>query len=339
MCPDHSPAAKRNLAGQSPPPALDAVTLGETMMAFEATEYGPLRESPLFRKWIGGAEDNFAIGLARLGFKCGWISRLGRDEFGLEILRTIRGEGVDVSRVVWDEKAPTGVFFVESKTQGDPRCFYYRRGSAASRLNPADMDPEYIGSARIAYATGITPGLSESALAAVERFFETARERGRTIVFDPNLRIKLWHRDQDLAREKLIHFMLLSDFVLAGERELLWIMEAADMKAAVDAAHRAGIERLVVKRGSRGAARAFKGEPLTEFQSFQVKNPLSTMGAGDCFAAGFVTGLLLDKSISEGILMGNAMGAFCLGHRGPYQGLPEYNELTDFINGVASIDR
>ena len=338
MCPEPSPAEK-NPAGPAPVPALDVVTLGETMMAFEATEYGPLRESPLFRKWIGGAEDNFAIGLARLGFKCGWISRLGRDEFGLEIIRTIRGEGVDVSRVAWDESAPTGVFFVESKTQGDPRCFYYRRDSAASRMGPEDMDPDYIGSARVAYATGITPGLSGSALAGAERFFETAREKGLTIVFDPNLRVKLWNRDQDLARDKLTRFMRLSDYVLAGEPELNWIMEADKMETAVAAAHEAGIGRLVVKRGSRGAVRAFKGEPWAEFPAFEVRNPLSTMGAGDCFAAGFVAGLLLDQPVSRGILLGNAMGAFCLGHRGPYQGLPGYDELMNFINGVASIDR
>ncbi len=317
--------------------SLDAVTLGETMMALEATEYGPLRESPLFRKWIGGAEDNFAIGLARLGFRCGWISRLGRDEFGREILTTIRGEGVDVSKVVFDDEAQTGVFFVESKTQGDPRCYYYRKDSAASRLEPDDLDPDYIGSARIAYATGITPALSDSALTTVERFFETARAHGRTIVFDPNLRLKLW--DQDLAGEILIRLMETADYVLAGESELCWIMNAVDLESAVRSAHGSGIERLVVKRGSKGAALAFRDRPLQLFKAYEVKNPLSTMGAGDCFAAGFVAGLLEDRRVEECIRLGNAMGAFCLQARGPYQALPEYAELHDFINGVEAVDR
>ena len=92
-------------------PGIEVITLGETMMAFEALEPGPLRETRHFKKWIGGAEDNFAIGLARLGIGCGWISRLGTDEFGREILRTIRGEGVDTSRVIQDSRAQTGVFF------------------------------------------------------------------------------------------------------------------------------------------------------------------------------------------------------------------------------------
>ena len=98
--------------------SLDAVTMGETMIAFEAQDYGPLREVNLFTRWVGGAEDNFAIGLARLGFKCGWFSRLGNDEFGKEIFRAIKGEGVDVSRVIFDPDAQTGVFFCRETRPG-----------------------------------------------------------------------------------------------------------------------------------------------------------------------------------------------------------------------------
>ena len=111
---------------------LDAVTMGESMIAFEAQDYGPLREVKLFQKWVGGAEDNFAIGLARLGFKCGWFSRLGDDEFGKEVLRTIKGEGIDVSRVILDTDAQTGIFFVERRAHGDFKCYFYRKLSAAS---------------------------------------------------------------------------------------------------------------------------------------------------------------------------------------------------------------
>ena len=234
-------------------------------------------------------------------------------------------------------KPRPGFFFVESRTQGDPRCFYYRRDSAASRLSPDDLDPRYIGSARIAYATGITPGLSDSALAAVDKFFEAARSQGRIILFDPNLRLKLW--DQDRARKTITRLMRASDYVLAGENELRWIMEAQDLESAVASAHDSGIDRLVVKQGSRGASSAIKGEPITGFRSYEVKNPMSTMGAGDCFAAGFVAGLLEDRPLSESIRLGNAMGAFCLRHRGPYQALPDYEELIDFINGVEAVNR
>ena len=92
---------------------LDVVSMGETMVAFEAQGYGPLRENDDFKKWVGGAADNVVIALARLGFRCGWFSRLGKDEFGREIVRAIGGEGIDVSRVIFDSEASTGVFFVE----------------------------------------------------------------------------------------------------------------------------------------------------------------------------------------------------------------------------------
>ena len=78
--------------------SLDVVTLGETMVLFIPTSVGPLRFANTFEKTIGGAESNVAIGLARLGHRAGWISRLGNDEFGLFVRNFIRGEGVDTSR-------------------------------------------------------------------------------------------------------------------------------------------------------------------------------------------------------------------------------------------------
>ena len=148
---------------------LDAVTMGESMIAFEALEYGPLREAKLFHKWVGGAEDNFAIGLARLGFQCGWFSRLGDDEFGKEVYRTIKGEGIDVSRTRFDSDAQTGIFFIERRAHGDFKCYFYRKQSAASLISPEDIDEDYIKNSKIVYLTGITPVLSKSAQQATER--------------------------------------------------------------------------------------------------------------------------------------------------------------------------
>ena len=151
--------------------SLNAVTMGESMIAFEALDYGPFREAELFHKWVGGAEDNFAIGLARLGFKCGWFSRLGDDEFGKEIFRTIKGEGVDVSKVIFDSDAQTGIFFVERSSHSDFKCYFYRQTSAATRISPDDIDADYIKQAKIVYLTGITPVISDSARKATEKVF------------------------------------------------------------------------------------------------------------------------------------------------------------------------
>jgi len=316
---------------------LDAVTLGETMMAFEAQDYGPLREVHHFKKWIGGAEDNFAIGLSRLGFDCGWISRLGVDEFGQEIKRTIKGEGIDVSRVVMDPKAPTGVFIVERRAEGDFKCYYYRHASAASRLCPDDIDPEFIGNARVVYLTGITPAISRSAGAAVDKIFSIAQKNKQTVIFDPNLRLKLWRIDR--AREVLIPLMQKSSLVLPGEEELKQLMDCRDLSTAVAKAHRMNIQNLIIKRAQLGADIAFAGDAQIHIPAFDVSRPISSMGAGDCFAAGFVAGFLKDMSMQESVCWGNAMGAFCMMGWGPYQTLPDLQELTSFLAGSEMIAR
>ena len=112
--------------------SLDVVTFGESMVLYAPSEHGTLESAPAYHASIGGAESNCAIGLARLGYSVGWVSRLGRDPFGARVLKTIRGEGVDVSRVQMCDSAPTGLMFKEPGPGNTTRVFYYRRQSAAA---------------------------------------------------------------------------------------------------------------------------------------------------------------------------------------------------------------
>ncbi|RJQ54541.1 MAG: sugar kinase [Desulfobacteraceae bacterium] len=315
----------------------DVISMGETMMAFEALEYGPLRENHLFKKWMGGAECNFLIGLSRLGFHCGWFSRLGEDEFGKEIYRTLKGEGVDVSRVKFDPRAPTGLFVVERQSVDDFRCYYYRENSAASHLSPPDIDPDYIREARILYLTGITPAISGTARATVEELFNLAIKNSQTLIFDPNLRLKLW--DIDLARQVLVPLMKKSTYVLPGENELKLLMNCDQLNEAIRTAHKQGIPRLIIKRGAKGAVVALAGSENREIPPYEICHPISSMGAGDCFAAGFTAGLIRQKQVEECAHWGNALGSFCLMGSGPYQTLPEAGEFQSFLNGKMGINR
>jgi 2-dehydro-3-deoxygluconokinase len=316
---------------------LQVITIGETMIAFEALEPGPLREACRFKKWIGGAENNFAIGLSRLGFSCGWISRLGLDEFGHEILRTIRGEGVDTSQVIRDPETQTGVFFVEPHTEGDPHCYYYRRDSAASRLDAGDLNPDYIGFGKILFLSGITPAISPSARRAAEQFFRLGSKQRCTLIFDPNLRLKLWTIGE--ARRVLIPLMQQSNYVLPGAEELKLLMDCNHLDEAIAKARDLGIVNMAIKQGAQGALWVAESGESEKVPAFKLKYPVSSMGAGDCFAAGFVAGLLTQKSPVECTRWGNAMGAFCLMGSGPYQTLPDFSGLMDFLQGEESVTR
>src|SRR5262245_31701333 len=191
------------------------------MVLLAAVEAGPLRFANTFSRHAAGTESNVAIGLARLGHRVGWFSRLGDDEFGQYVFNTVRGEGVDTSHVIVDPAAPTGVLFKEKRELGPRRILYYRRGSAASRLAPADLDPAYVAGARVLHLTGVTLALGQGCREAVHAAAEIARHHGRLVSFDPNLRLRLWSRDE--AREAMRALLPLCDVVLSGldEAELL----------------------------------------------------------------------------------------------------------------------
>jgi 2-dehydro-3-deoxygluconokinase len=149
----------------------EVVTLGECLVALVAGAAGPLAETTVFERHVAGAEANAAVGLARLGHSVAYIGRVGGDGFGTAIVRKLRGEGVDVEHLVVDDTAPTGLMIRERRAFGAAHVLYYRSGSAGSRLGPADVDSAaaLFEGASWLHVTGITPALSPTARAAVER--------------------------------------------------------------------------------------------------------------------------------------------------------------------------
>ena len=170
----------------------EVVTIGETMVVFDSTSAGPLRYANAFTCHTGGAETNVAVGVVRMGHSAGWISRVGKDEFGRKIINTFRGEGVDVSRVEMDPAHNTGIFFRESVGNGEYRNTHYRKTSAFSVISPDMLDEEYIRSAKYLMISGITLAVNPAAAATARRAMEIAKEAGVKICFDPNLRLKMW---------------------------------------------------------------------------------------------------------------------------------------------------
>src|SRR5207249_459940 len=104
-------------------------------------------------------ESNTAIGLARLGLLPAWVSAVGGDPFGRFVVSTLAAEGVDVSSVRTDPARPTGVFFKE-RMGASTSVYYYRAGSAAAGLTPADVPIHLIRECRLLHLSGITIGLS-----------------------------------------------------------------------------------------------------------------------------------------------------------------------------------
>jgi 2-dehydro-3-deoxygluconokinase len=295
------------------------------MVMLVAAEAGPLRSIDTFRKHVAGSEANVAIGLARLGHRPGWISRLGQDEFGAYIRNFLRGEGVDVSQVILDPDHPTGIAFKERRELGARRVIYYRRGSAASYLSPADLDPAYFVGARYFHVSGINPALSASMLDTVRAAIELAHQAGALVSFDPNVRLRLW--DADTSRRTLRELLASCDLVLPGADEAELLTGESDPERAARAIRDLGPRLVLVKLGAEGSL-ALSDGGIVRAPPLRIDRVVDPVGAGDGFAAGFLSGQLRGWGLAESLRLGNLVGASAMSVSGDVEGLPTWEEVA-----------
>jgi sugar/nucleoside kinase (ribokinase family) len=305
---------------------LDVVTLGEAMALLVARESGALDHAMSFDKRSAGAETNVAVGLARLGLRVGWCSRLGDDSLGRWLLAGFRSEGIDCSQVVVDAGQRTGLMFKGRTDDGsDPPIEYHRQGSAASRLLPEHLDAAWLTSARHLHATGIFPALTPGTRAATERAIALMRAAGRSVSFDPNLRPALWP-SVDAMRDSVNGLAEGCDWVLPGldEGRLLTGLHAAPDIASFYC--RRGARLVVVKLGADGAW--FDGEAgCGHVPAVPVAKVVDTVGAGDGFAVGLISALLEGLPVPDAVRRGAWIGARAVTVRGDTDGLPIRAEL------------
>ncbi|HET7626788.1 MAG TPA: sugar kinase [Bacillales bacterium] len=308
---------------------MNVVTMGETMVLLSAESTGFMRYADRFTAKVAGAESNVAIGLARLGHRTGWISKLGNDEFGKKILTFIRGEGVDVSEVTFDPDAATGLYFKEQISEEEMRVQYYRAGSAASRLTPDDVNESYVAQADFLHLSGITPALSASCYETMLHAIRAAKQHGVKVVFDPNLRRKLWSEEE--ARNALLDLSGRADIVLPGLDEGDFLFGSREPETLARRFHELGAATVVVKLGEQGAYYSADQESGT-VDAFKVPRVVDPVGAGDGFAAGLLSGLLDQLPLAKAVRRGAAVGAIVTMVHGDVEGLPDKERLVSFMS-------
>lgn len=315
---------------------MDVVTFGESMVLFGPDSSGPLRYVQNFNKSIAGAESNVAIALARLGHQVGWFSKLGNDEFGRYIQATIRGEGVDVSRVLMESERSTGILFKERFMHSNPNVYYYRKDSAASILKPEDLDESYIKAAKILHITGITPALSESCRKAMFKAIEIAKTNNVLVSFDPNIRLKLWTKEE--AVPVLLEIAKQADIIFPGIDEGKMLLGVTKPEDIAEGFMNMGCGVVAVKLGKEGCYVTDKMNRLY-IAAYQIENPQDTVGAGDGFAAGFLSGMLRKLDFKECGEYGNGVGAMAVLVKGDMEGYPSFEQLMAFIGKEKTIER
>jgi 2-dehydro-3-deoxygluconokinase len=245
------------------------------------------------------------------------------------VLKTIRGEGVDVSRVEMCDSAPTGLMFKEPGPGNTTRVFYYRRHSAAASLRQEQFDSL---SAKYLFVTGITPALSESNRKLTFDLVGRLRAAGTKVAFDPNMRFRLWSSKE--ARVVFLELARNCDVLIPSlaEGEIMTGLKGGDGgESMLDALLSLGPPQVVLKAGDKGAWYADGAE-----HGFCPCHPvpeIDPVGAGDAFCAGVLSGLLDGHPLREAVTRGAALGAFCVSTFGDYQGLPDRAGLKAFMEG------
>ncbi|MFE5035578.1 sugar kinase [Streptomyces sp. NPDC056683] len=312
------------------------------MVTFLPTRPGRLADVPSFDRAIGGAESNVACALAAAGHAVRWVSRVGADGFGDHLLETVGAYGVDVSYVGRDPGRPTGVYF---RTAGDRatdahEVAYYRAGSAASAMSAATVDLAAVRAGRILHLSGITAALSEGCLGLLRELTASAGERPPVVSFDVNYRAGLWTGSD--GAEVLLELARRADIVLVGEDEAELAWGVGGGPAAVRELLPEP-EVLVVKQGAAGAtafvsaaarwglvaqfpaplkgcySRRSLPAPVSvptptpgTFEPAPVVDVVATVGAGDAFAAGFLSGVLRGLPLRQTLRLGHLFAAAAL---------------------------
>ncbi|MFD8715595.1 sugar kinase [Streptomyces anulatus] len=330
----------------------DVVCLGESMVTFLPSQPGRLADVPSFGRGIGGAESNVACALAAAGHRAAWVGRVGADGFGDHLVETIASYGVDTSAVRRDPVRPTGIYFRTATDRGTDthEVAYYRAGSAASAMSPDNVPYEDLLAGRILHLSGITAALSADCLALLRDL--TAPRPGRPLVsFDVNHRPHLW-RGGDADASVLLELARRADLVFVGEDEAeeAWgIVGAEAIRAALPepavvvvkrgsagatvfsglrpgprssnaggagnaagaGSSGAGGAGNAAGAGSSGAGGAEGADTVTLVPALRV-DVVAAVGAGDAFAAGFLSATLRGLPVRERVRHGHLMAAAVL---------------------------
>ena len=277
--------------------AFDLVAIGEAMAVMSPAPGVRLAEAGALTLGTAGAEANVARTVARLGARVAWVGALGSDPLGDRIVADLRASGVDVSYVVRDDSAPTGLYLKDTDHNRATSMYYYRRNSAASKMDAALL--RGLPRRRVLHLTGVTAAISDAGL-QLTRAALLGQHEG-LVSFDVNHRPALWQgRD---AAPVLAELANAADLVFVGLDEARSLWGTDTLESIRQLLPRP--ETVVVKDGEIGATAHLTGRGA-QFEPAPPVDVLEPVGAGDAFAAGYLHALILGKPERERLRCGHA---------------------------------
>ena len=306
------------------------ITVGEAMGLFVADEVGSLDSVSKFTKYSAGAEMNVAIGVSRLGFGSYYVTRFGNDPLGKYIKSVLERENVKTDYVYFSDEDVTGFQLKEKVLEGDPSVSNYRKGSAGSKLGKEMVGNIDFGKVDHMHLSGVFLSLTEHTKEVSYHFASEAKKNNIPTTFDPNLRPKLWRSKEEMI-ETTNDLAVKCDIVMPGlsEGEILTGYKTPEEVANFYLSK--GVKCVIIKLGEAGAYYQEKDSEGVYVKGFKVDKIIDTVGAGDGFAVGVISGIVEGTTLEDAVRRGNAVGAIQLMSPSDNEGLPTKAQLLDFI--------
>ena len=267
---------------------LDVVALGELLIDF-ATQSTDEQGYPTMAAHPGGAPANFLAAVAKFGGKAALLGKVGEDTFGRLLVDTLAQAGIETRGMVRTKDVFTTLAFVTFAAHGDREFAFARKPGADTCMSFEELDLSLIDGAKV-FHFGTLSLTDEPARTATRKAIAYAKEKGKLITYDPNLRKPLW-RDLDTAREELIWGLSQADVVKISDEEVEFLFGLNPQQGADYILEQFGVKLVFVTCGADGCVfrnRNAKGH-VPGLDGLHV---IDTTGAGDIFGGSAVWKLL-----------------------------------------------
>lgn len=312
----------------------DVVAMGELLVDFiqnGSSENG----NPVFEANPGGAPCNVLAMLSRLEYSTAFIGKVGEDYFGRMLGKTIRETGISDEGLLYDQNVNTTLALVHTLPGGDRNFSFYRKPGADIMLTDEEVNRKLIDECRVFHFGSLS--LTNEPAAATKVAVAYAKNAGKLISFDPNLREPLWKKEEQ-AKEAIWYGIGECDVLKIADNEIKWLTGKEDYDEGVQVIkERSNVKLVNVTLGNEGSLAYYRDRKVYG-RPFLSDRTIDTTGAGDTFCAcviGFLLehGLdgLLETDLEEMLSFANAAASIVTTRKGAIRSMPDREEINTLL--------
>lgn len=313
----------------------DVIAMGELLIDF--TMSGESEQgNGMFEACPGGAPCNVLALLNKMGKKTAFLGKVGKDQFGVLLRKTLDDVGIDTSNLLIDEQVNTTLAFVHTFPDGDREFSFYRNPGADMMLTAEEVNPEFLAQSRL-FHFGTLSMTHDGVREATKKALQAAKDNGLMISFDPNLRPPLWS-SLELAKEQMEYGFRFCDILKISDNEIQFVTGKEDYDEGIRyLQEKYQIPLILLTMGKDGSRAYYKGMRV-ERSGFRCKT-IETTGAGDTFCGSSLNYVLehdfenlTEEQLGEMLTFANAAAAIVTTRKGAIRAMPEKEEVEKLIH-------